>query len=459
MIISMVCIAFTVGWSPQNSVKPDALVQAEIARDRIRTARIELTWCDGNSEGTDAKPTRFYSWSYANGEMLNDYHGDQDQVRWRDESGTALPTRALGARRALLKNGAVWTYFEGDLHARVGDLSDLGTSCLLDVRRLGLNPLDLYDDLDRLRERVGYAPFTYSSEFADGQHVVTAHVKEDGSEIKWWIDPAKDWGITKTVVITNGRQIGEQRYELTQVDGVWIPTSMQSVPMGGDPNNTQPNRVIRVLHAEVNREWHPQSLQPSDIGIEPGLRLEYQNGKAPVADPVWDGQAVVSHADFRQKVESGVASYGPAITRLLARLKLIQSRDGIVMAQADGNRSLAKSREFESEWEKYTREFIQKYDLTTEQSQQAWRICRQCQDRGTEWVARKSSDFAAAEKLLSAPETRKRGELELHRLLDPIEQIFNDQFLPRLERIPTRAQRIAFENPSTKPASPSDKSK
>ena len=55
---------------------------------------------------------------------------------------------------------------------------------------------------------------------------------------------------------------------------------------------------------------------------------------------------------------------------------------------------------FESLWEAYTRQFIEKYRLDSEQSQKAWTICRECQSRGRGYVARVKDRLARAQKLL-----------------------------------------------------------
>lgn len=418
-----------------NQEKPAALVQAELAASRIQTARIEFTIRESSES------TRFYTWRCAGGDVISDYHGDQQQVLWRDENGNPIPTDALGNSRTLYNGADVWTYYDNDLHAGVSDPRDASPQAVFDIRRVGINPIDPSLELEEQRKQAGYGPFEYSTEEENGMFVVTARVKETDGALKWWIDPTKDWCVTKTAVFMNHREIGEAQYELAQKDGIWIPVEIRQIPMGDDPANTTPNRIVKVIYAEFNRPDHPKRFSPSDIGVEPGTRIEFVNRPAPIADAVWNGSELTSGAAFREKVARGEAAYGPTLSRILERLQIThdeEQRNGVTPA---AEHATARSRKFESEWEAYTRRFIEKYGLDEEQTQAAWRVCRQCQERGREWVARKSTEFAAVDKLLSNPETSERGKSELDRLIGPIDRIFEEQLKPRLERIPTKAQR------------------
>lgn len=134
---------------------------------------------------------------------------------------------------------------------------------------------------------------------------------------------------------------------------------------------------------------------------------------------------------------------------------------------------------FESEWEKYVRDFIQKYQLNDEQTQRANAILADCEAQAERQLAGKKSELERIEKregeLKAVPAAGAKGaapdakspdakggdnkgketaELAKKRdeILAPINRIFEDQLKPKLEKLPTRAQRKAAEEAATKKA-------
>lgn len=109
------------------------------------------------------------------------------------------------------------------------------------------------------------------------------------------------------------------------------------------------------------------------------------------------------------------------------------------VARIDARAADATSREqIESEWERYTREFIARYKLDQKQTTIAERLLRRCQSRGNDYVTRRRAAFQ---------EAGRSGDAErLDALRAPIGEIFEKQLKPGLDRIPTRAQRAAAES-------------
>lgn len=113
---------------------------------------------------------------------------------------------------------------------------------------------------------------------------------------------------------------------------------------------------------------------------------------------------------------------------------------------------------FESEWEQYTKQFIERYKLDDEQKTKAMQILKDCQDQGNRYVTSRKARIEAIDEELkklgndaNAAEQRKKLTEQRGKLLDPLTQIFERQLKPRLEKLPTRAQRRDAENPP-KPA-------
>jgi hypothetical protein len=109
-------------------------------------------------------------------------------------------------------------------------------------------------------------------------------------------------------------------------------------------------------------------------------------------------------------------------------------------------------------WEEYTAYFIKKYDLNREQSEKAWRICDACEKQAADFVARQRTELEGAElKLRRAAGGQDVPERDLSAARDllanltkRLDDIYERQLKPRLEFLPTRAQRAAAEQ-RTKP--------
>jgi hypothetical protein len=106
----------------------------------------------------------------------------------------------------------------------------------------------------------------------------------------------------------------------------------------------------------------------------------------------------------------------------------------------------------ESQWEQYVRQFIERYKLNEEQANRANKILKSCQDladryrRGRAEQLEKLDRQEAALRTSDSPtKAKEQAEITAQRakLLAPIDEIFEKQLKPRLEKIPTRAQRDA----------------
>lgn len=123
------------------------------------------------------------------------------------------------------------------------------------------------------------------------------------------------------------------------------------------------------------------------------------------------------------------------------------ARRGNPRGAAPANRT-----DFESDWERYVNEFIARYQLNEEQQQRARSILSECQDAARSYLARRQATIdnldRQLEQLKSTPEKTEevqRINKQKEKLREPIGRIFETRLKPRLERLPTRAQREAVE--------------
>jgi hypothetical protein len=108
----------------------------------------------------------------------------------------------------------------------------------------------------------------------------------------------------------------------------------------------------------------------------------------------------------------------------------------------------------EGAWEKYVREFIEKYKLNDEQAQKANTVLEDCKSQRDRYLRGRQEQIEQLDKQIEELKNSKDKNKATHlakltdtrkKLMEPIDQIFEQQLKPRLERLPTRAQRRAAE--------------
>lgn len=118
---------------------------------------------------------------------------------------------------------------------------------------------------------------------------------------------------------------------------------------------------------------------------------------------------------------------------------------------------------YEGQWDKYVADFIVRYTLDEEQQQKAHTILDNCKAQASRYLrgkeslmtqldaqleeAKKSTDKEKASAISSIQ--KKRSDLEA-----PVNDIFEKSLKPRLEKLPTRAQRKAEEQAAAEKKSP-----
>jgi hypothetical protein len=398
--------------------KPPALRAAELARDKaaIRTALVEYSIRESAPDDVGARE-RFFTWRCADAAVVVVNRGDEVGIGlpWK-ESAEGEVRGYSGAVHYWCSHHEVWMHREDTIYADVFGGDQRGDFDVLDIRRMGINPVagdQLYDDFVRA---AGRPPVTYSTSEEDGLTVVSAPTSAGG--VRWWIDPEKNWNVVRTAVYRGEQMLGERRFELQEIDGIWFPRRMEHFAYGDGPTDT-PRTVLEVHFAEFNRPEHPQVLLPQHIGVEPGMWITYQDGKTPGG--IFDGAGIVDPGDFLRRLARGEARRGPTVSREIARLRAARRRAAEAMAaqpaMSPATQPAAGTRAgWESEWERYTREFITRFALDTEQTQRALSILKDCQERGQRFVSARRSEFDRLEGQLAdarrAADTRAVAALE-----------------------------------------------
>lgn len=119
------------------------------------------------------------------------------------------------------------------------------------------------------------------------------------------------------------------------------------------------------------------------------------------------------------------------------------------------------SRNFEGEWDQYTAQFIQRFNLDPGQRTKAEEILKDCKEQATRYVRTRESqlnDMDQREAKLrqgkqdgESQKQLQKIQLDRNKLLEPLTAIFEKTLKPRLDRLPTGKQRKDAEASGGRP--------
>lgn len=431
------------GSSQPGPRMPESLRRAIDARRKLVTGELTLECTRELPSGPIHTTTQSGRFAGANSVCTD--RGDRDGVVVLDTSGAPAKTSTQTPRSYLRDGDKGWIKEEG---AKGGEMfPTAGGAMAPEWRALGLSSGTIYAPLEQYVERELENPALIAeySETADGaQRLVTACLK-GGGEYRWWIDPARGWSVTRCQFHFDGRLSAECRVDLGQFDGVWFPARVRSF-RGPAGQQKETEYVIRT--ATFNRPEHAQRLTPETIGIIPNetplIGHVVENGMLrQVGSGFYDGQGFVTFEEHlsRRKAAREAAGGGAATAGTV----------GVATGQVQPRVKFVP----ESEWEAYTRKFIETHKLDEGQRNAALAILKDCQERGRSYVDSRRERFEQLEKdkaglgKLSGEERTKRTTLLDQRERDlrrPIDQIFERQLKPRLEKLLTARQREAAQS-------------
>lgn len=376
--------------------------------------------------------------------------GDQEGVVFRAPTGE--PTRLSPPRHSALQNAEnVWNHGDRSLVAYVQERT-AETGGIYRMRALGVAGGLALTDIEEATAKFSDC----SEEFVGRLKVITA--RHATGIIRWTIDPDRDGAPLRIENLgPDGAPRSETRIDLKLSDSFWFPALIETFAV--DASGSQRRVESIAVHAvEFNRESHPSVLTPTDIGVEAGVNVHLQKADGSMDLRVWDGASIASLDDFFTRVKRGEAHQGPAVLREIARSEaLLAARAATQPALVESIRARSESFTIETDpvlsaWEKYTAAFIWRYELDTDQIQKALDILKSCQERGRSWVDRHREKIDAFNRELESattgtrqPPDVERVRAERDRILEPINEIFERELKPRLERLPTKEQRADAE--------------
>lgn len=436
---------------------PRALLQMERSRERI--VRAEIIWERTDYRGSFVPGVPKLNRSgftenevayFADGTFGSDIVPDGTNG-WTEDGDPVPNTRDS----MLTGSDGVWSLMTDQFVAQRWN-TPKGAPRSPDVRLIGLMPIpNLSMDLAKQLRGDGDA---YRREFkeaeVDGIHVVECEFPESGSKYVWHIDPAKDWNCVRSQFIVKDRVIAESLSEYQRSeDGTWFPLSVDYFAA-----DMELLSHIEVTSCRINTPDLPKVLTPEFIGLGPGflvMRNEPDGSSKPMKY-VRDGR-LATMDEFLELSRRGEVETDARLGIIEERARRAQAERAAASAalEARANERLATpSSQPVDEWEVYTYEFIRRFELDRDQSQRAVLVLLQCQQRRDAYLKSRESTLADLGKemlLLPQGDARASAERRLAALRRPIEEIFERQLKPRLEKLPTRKQRDALGGPASQP--------
>ncbi len=280
----------------------------------------------------------------------------------------------------------------------------------------------------------------------NGLHVVEARSADGRQRIVWHLDPELDFNPVRVESWHDDRLSMSCHSEYQRIGGVFVPVSVAYYNAEGRLGFLDMIHEVRVNDPDL-----PERLLPEHIGMQPGTTVhDHRPDGRPARFVYVSGGRVVSDREFRRLLRTGDVALGPAVRAMRAgRQPALAAVDPQGVYRRIIDEYVRRKREAEYDpWLIYTQRFIERYALDAEQRQKAMEILRSCQLERDHYLRTRRPRLDELEKLVSRtknPARRSPMLKELRALREPIERIFERKLKPRLERLPTRAQRRAAE--------------
>lgn len=444
LIATVACSVLTSG---QSTPVPDPLMSVAAERGGIFKGEVDFEWRSRLWNGQ----TRFYTSRFAGDDHLLIWHGDEEGVLYRDAEGRPQPN-SFGPNYSLAHNGLGWVVRDGALQGEAREQGQMG-GFVIDARSLGLT---VQPPLHGPEQALGVSDEEashYDIKRERDMEIVTQRKGEFTT--RWWLDTRRGGLPVRVVAERQGQLLREARSKLVLKDGRWFPELIEFFEptcKGGK----EPAEVISVRNVRLEAPDLPDEITPRDIGVDAGFNVtRYDLHMQDRGQGIWDGEGIVSIDEYADRVRRGEIQPGAVFTRNAMRLeRLRQAREvGIRTGPEDTTPAL---RRWESAWDKYVREFCERYSFNDDQRQHASRLLESCKRLGQEYVARKQFSFRAWELSASRlakrtehnPQLEEQLEAQKLRLLMPLDEIFEERLKPGLEKLPTREQRRRADGPS-----------
>jgi len=442
---------FTACTALAQSERPAALEALQESRQSLGSGEIKWTV---RQNGEQEREFHFVSRFARNGDWIFENRGDQDG--WTLHDGYTGAGTSKFPRLYLHNADGYWQFNETGTHCSwwQGEAPDWLADAAKDVCAVGTYPTS------------GNIPYALSTSAIWGTqqvpvagwrerrqgalYVVTAE-QENGGETTWYINADRDWNAERATFSVRGTVVAEAVCELGQFDGVWLPARTDYYRDGRLVES------IKIDSARLNQPKDKGRFTLADLGVEPGTHISRQT--APTVGGgalIWNGEDICARERWDDDIESGKRQWGPTFRRMFSGegysspYETDEQRAQMTIDRLRMAVRLATERH-KGLWESFVRDFIARYKLNDAQAQEADQLLAKCQERANAHIDRNKSRWTTlqskvevAAKEGKTEEVKKLTE-EIGKLAAPLEEIFEKQLKPGLDKIPTRAQRKAVD--------------
>lgn len=442
---------------------PLALAELVKQREYFRTGQIEYSVTDYEKAERKSREPReiFYSARFTEDQEVRVNRGDAEGAVLLTTEGDPHPMLGDAPFLIYYEDNAVWERsdrpndlvrkYESRSSSR-GDMRALGLSA---TNKLNVNLHDLV-----WRDNVA-SPIRSKYVESVENDLQVIRVEQSLSSTTYWIDPQRGWSPIRTRVEYPDGEWSEARCVLKNWNGAWYPEIVDSFSSKFH-DGAKPTRTIRVTEASMNAPDQPKRLTPESIGITIGSETAvYDQSMKLQMHGRYDGKNIIPHKDYEAKLSSGeIAEEKTSDQDASNSIPTVRTSPPIDR-QSEYFIGIENYEKL-TPWEEYTREFITQYQLNDEQAQKAWTICRECQNRARNYLLGKRETLRKIDERIDVlrsaspqivTEEIRRLRQKRDTLITPVEEIFQNDLKPRLNRIPTRAQQQAVV-PDDKTAMP-----
>ena len=453
VLASSSCLLLLCAQSATGPQKPAALLAMEQARNAIVSGRVEWSLLpNGDPEKRQAFVCRYA----ANGDTIFEERGDKDgwtvttvsqggvskypQISMRNAEGFwYYPETTLGC--SWWKDKPAHQLWPKDFMRPVKDVRWVGTS-------LGKNSLDANTGFAAVWHNEYHKVVSWDQQQLGDRYLVTAHF-DSGGVATWEIDPNKGWNVERATF-----ELGSIHQELVcnlkQYGDVWLPETTD-YRLNGETTTT-----VRIESASLNQPGDAKQFTLADMGMEAGMQISCQDSpEEPGKPPAWNGEEVCSWDTWIADLKSGKRQWGPKFTKLIRgepverpyETEEQQRRRLLARAKMGVRSALNRHQDL---WSRYVADFIERHELNEDQAHKAQAILSDCQAKAEQKTMRLRMQCAPLLTELDAqgelkPDQQQRLDGLLGSVREAVDKIFTEQLKPRLERLPTRAQKEAAE--------------
>lgn len=281
----------------------------------------------------------------------------------------------------------------------------------------------------------------------------------DGARARWRLLPDKNCFVEHAELVNGGLRL-ELRCEPSRYSGIWFPAKAE-FRVDGELVET-----YTVVEARFNEPDDPATLTGADIGLEPGYNIVPKNFNPPASarssSLVWDGEDAIETDAFYARVRAGELEQGPT----MRRFRRGESSPYATQEQRQARRMrrleaalLYDPYAMLTDWDQCVHDLCRGFALDAEQRERAFQILKDCKDQASRYLASHKAKLESSAAALR--NARKNGgwaqlqnlQGELKELMAPVEDLFENRLKPRLDTIPTAAQRAAASQPASRPVS------